>query len=598
MHRCLRFRRDGTLRMKLSKKRFIMHELSLMMKESKVITCVAIATLILGAILSVANMVTLNSLYESIESMNSISMVIRPFILAGIIIVLYDVSNAVFNYFLGKQQFYSQKVYMNGVFSTADKMSPEESLDPAMLQTIEQVSSMKENAGELLVQLEVIFANELLYAVGVLIFAYTLHPLLAVAILVVALPPLFSYGLKKKFRYDEAKAASNIRRRKRSFFKYVTDLVFCKETRFWNMENVFVDRFKKETDEERKVILKIFYKNNLVDFICNLMYVAGYAALITVIYYLVSRKEITVAMVVTMLTIIVSIYDTLNELMGNHIANLGTSVAAFDAYYEFYLQVTEQGGSRVINDDYIGIRMDNVSFKYPSADVNALTDVNLNIKKGEVVAIVGENGAGKSTLSKIIAGLYKPSSGKVYYNGEDEEKLNIRALYKKIAYVFQDYCKYPLTVRENIGLSDTDNDEKIDNVLEKVGLKEVVDKLPEGKDTLISKEFGGTDLSGGQWQRIAIARAAYKNGDLVIFDEPTAAIDPYEEVRIMETLLNVSRGKTVVIVTHRIGAARLADKIITVKDGKIAEIGKHDDLLNSNGEYARLYNTQASWYTA
>ena len=598
MPRCLRLRRDGTLEMKLSKKRFVVRELFLMMKESKMITCVAVVTLMFGAFLSVANMVTLNSLYEAIAAMNSISMVIKPFVMAGIIIVLYDISNAIFNYFLGKQQFYCQKVYMNGVFSVADRMSAEESLNPSMLQTIEQVISMKENAGELLVKLEVIFASQLLYSIGVLIFAYTLHPLLAVSILVVALPPIFSYGLKKKFRYDEAKAASNIRRRKKSFFKYVTDLAFCKETRFWNMENVFIDRFKKETDEERKVVLKIFHKNNLVDFVCNLMYVAGYAALIAVIYYLVSKKAITVAVVVTMLTIIVSIYDKLSELMNNHIANLGICVAAFDAYYEFYLMVQEQRGGGIIGDDYIDVKIDNVSFRYPSAEVNALNNVNLTIEKGEVVAIVGENGAGKSTLSKIIAGLYRPASGKVYYNGEDEEMLNLHDLYKKIAYVFQDYCKYPLTVRENIGLSDIDNDDKVDNVLEKVRLKEAVDNLPDGKDTLISKEFGGTDLSGGQWQRIAIARAAYKNGNLVIFDEPTAAIDPYEEVRIMETLLDVSRGKTVVIVTHRIGAARLADKIIAVKNGTIVEMGTHDELLSKNGEYARLYNTQASWYTA
>ncbi|MBR0434431.1 MAG: ABC transporter ATP-binding protein [Lachnospiraceae bacterium] len=593
----MKFRKDGTLRMKLNKKKLIIHELRLMMRESKAVTVISVLSLMLGAFLSVANMVTLNSLYEAIEAMKGISDVIKPFLIAGIIIVLYDVINAVFNYYTGKQHFYNEKVYMRGLFGIADKMSPEDNLDPVMLQRIEQVASMKEEAGGLLIQLEILLASELLYSIGVLIFAFMLHPLLAVVILAVAMPPLFSYGLKKKFRFSQAKETANIRRRKKSFFEYVTDLAYCKETRFWHMEDFFIKKYKKETDEERKVALKVFHKNNLVDFICNIMYVCGYAVLIVVIYYLVSKKEISVAQVVTMLTIIVSIYDKINELMGNHIANLGTSVAAFDAFYEFYDSVTEEIGAEKLDDKPIGIKFDKVSFKYPSAESYALHNVSFEINQGEVVAIVGENGAGKSTLSKIMAGLYKPENGKLYYNGVDREKLNMKSLYKAIAYVFQDYCRYPLTVRENIGLSDTNNDEKIDAVLDKVGMKEVVSGLSEGKDTLVAKEFGGTDLSGGQWQRIAIARAAYKNGNLIIFDEPTAAIDPYEEVRIIEMLLNVSKGKTVVIVTHRIGAARLADKIIAVKDGTVVETGKHDELIKQNGEYARLYNTQASWYT-
>ena len=584
--------------MQYSKRRFVLNEIYYMLKESKLNTIVLLATLIVNAILGVLNTALLNMLYESIENLKRWVDVVEPFILAGSIIILGEIINAMSSYYMSKQDVIAQKVYMKRVFRVAGRMSPEDSLNPAKLRGMEQVMAMKNDATQLLLQLENIFACELLYVIGVVIFVYTLHPMLALVIVAASTPPVFSYWFKKKFKHEQTKEDAVLRRRKKAFFEYVISLKYCKETRFWKMGEVFTDKYNHETDIEKKVAMKTFHKMNIVDCVCNLTYILGYAFLIGVIYHLVSKREITVASVVTMLTIIVSIYDRLNAFMREYIASLGMGVAAFDVFYQFAGMIELETGEKEVEDGGIEISLKDVSFKYPSAVESALKEVNLNINKGEVVAIVGENGAGKSTLSKILAGLYNPSVGTVRFNGVDEKEVNKESLYRRIAYVFQDYCRYPLTIRENVALYDKEHGEKLDNILDNVGLGDAVANLPERKDTLITKEFGGTELSGGQWQRIAIARAAYKDSDLVIFDEPTAAIDPYEEVRIMKMLLRVSQGKTVVIVTHRIGAARLADKIIAVKDGMIAEVGKHEELLKCNGEYARLYNTQASWYTA
>ena len=246
------------------------------------------------------------------------------------------------------------------------------------------------------------------------------------------------------------------------------------------------------------------------------------------------------------------------------------------------------------------IRMQNVSFRYPNADVEALRDVNLLVQPGETIAIVGENGAGKSTLVKLLMGLYTPSTGIVEYGDTDIKCVEYSALFDRMSGVFQKYSKYALSLKDNVMISDfnaPDSNDRIEKSLGDVHVdKDDLSVFPEGMDTMLSREFDGVDLSGGQWQRIAIARGIYRDSDLIILDEPTAAIDPIEESNIYREFTHMAEGKTAIIVTHRIGSAKIADRIVVMKNGEIAEAGTHEQLVAQNGVYANMYEAQSKWY--
>ncbi|HLN63646.1 MAG TPA: ABC transporter ATP-binding protein [Symbiobacteriaceae bacterium] len=234
------------------------------------------------------------------------------------------------------------------------------------------------------------------------------------------------------------------------------------------------------------------------------------------------------------------------------------------------------------------VEAEGVTFTYPGRSTPVLQEVHLRIKPGERIAIVGENGAGKSTLVKLLIGLYQADGGAVRVGGRG-----------KIAAVFQDYASFQLTARENIGFGNLaliDDDEALTGALQRAGIAQAIDRLPQGIDTYLGRQFGDRELSGGQWQRMALARAFLRDADLIVLDEPTAALDPLAELALFDRFIKLVEGRTAIMVSHRLGAARLADRILVLREGKIVESGGHEELLASGGEYARLFAAQAQWY--
>ena len=239
-----------------------------------------------------------------------------------------------------------------------------------------------------------------------------------------------------------------------------------------------------------------------------------------------------------------------------------------------------------------------MSFSYPGSETKAVEHVNLTIKPGETIAIVGQNGAGKSTLVKLLTGLYLPTEGTVEIGGIDSRKISSHSIYRGITGIFQKYQRYKLTLQENVQISDlqTQDQQHLETAVKKADLELDHETFPQGYDTMLSREFDGVDLSGGQWQRVALARGFYRVHDLVVLDEPTAAIDPLEETRIYEKFAELSKDKTAVIVTHRLGSAKIADRIVVMDQGRIVAIGTHDQLMRERGKYAEMYQAQAQWY--
>jgi ATP-binding cassette, subfamily B, bacterial len=246
------------------------------------------------------------------------------------------------------------------------------------------------------------------------------------------------------------------------------------------------------------------------------------------------------------------------------------------------------------------LELENASFNYPKVNKKVLDNISLKINKGENVSIVGYNGSGKTTLVKCLIGLYEVCEGNSYINEININKINKNNLFEKVSAIFQDFFKYKFPVRENVGfgeLSKINNDEALSEVLEHVGLREKVEDLDLKLDTYLSREIPeGIDFSGGEWQRIAIARGFLKDSDLIILDEPTAAVDPITELKIFEIFNRLSKGKTTITISHRLGPTKFSDRIVVLDKGRIVEEGTFSSLMEKKGLYYNMYKSQSNWY--
>ncbi|MET7699100.1 ABC transporter ATP-binding protein [Streptomyces sp. NPDC005485] len=272
-----------------------------------------------------------------------------------------------------------------------------------------------------------------------------------------------------------------------------------------------------------------------------------------------------------------------------------------------YVEAAERAipsGGTALPDDPDEIRFENVTFSYPGASTRpALDDVTLSVPLGRIVALVGENGSGKTTLVKLLAGLYTPDRGQILWGGVDAAGADRHQLAERIAMVAQDFKRWPFTARVNVAVGRASaplTDERLASSVAEAGAQDVVADLPRGLDTLLARGFsGGHELSGGQWQRLGIARAAYRRGRILIVDEPTAALDARAELEVFEKIRALAgTGQTVILITHRLASVRHADLVHVLDQGRLAESGTPEELLATGGIYAELYSLQADQFTA
>ena len=248
-----------------------------------------------------------------------------------------------------------------------------------------------------------------------------------------------------------------------------------------------------------------------------------------------------------------------------------------------------------------GIVFENVSFRYPNASANVLSNLNLTISPREHVALVGRNGVGKTTLVKLLCRLYDPNEGRILIDGIDLREFDSAALRKQISVIFQDFAKYQLTARENIWLGDTScdpDDRRIQAAAMRAGAEAAIGRLPRQYENVLGKWFeDGEELSLGEWQKVAIARAFYRSGQILVLDEPTSALDPRAESELVESFQRLARGVTSILISHRLSTVRLADRIYVMERGQIAEAGTHEELIKRQGDYADLFLLQARSYS-
>jgi ATP-binding cassette subfamily B protein len=260
-----------------------------------------------------------------------------------------------------------------------------------------------------------------------------------------------------------------------------------------------------------------------------------------------------------------------------------------------------RGSSPKGPDPERGLEFEHVSFAYPGADGKALTDISLELRRGESLALVGENGSGKTTLIKLLTRLYEPTEGRILLDGLDLRDWDVEVLRRRIGVIFQDFGRYQFTIGENIGAGDVrhmDDEVRQEAAAETGMAAPFIDSMPERYNTQLGRWFkGGRELSGGQWQKIALSRAFMRSeADILVLDEPTAAMDAAAEAQVFELFREEARNKMTILISHRFSTVRAADQIVVLHDGRIIESGTHESLLVEKGTYAQLFQLQARGY--
>lgn len=424
----------------------------------------------------------------------------------------------------------------------------------------------------------------------------TVHPALAIMLVLSFLPYIYGVTVSYRLNRDRENAAAPYRRRADYYSRCVCDREYLKETRLWGGYRYFMGMFQECMDMVRnlewKTVKKEEYKYIFVRFLSML----GYAGVIVLLVIFLIQGKVEVAAFAAIASALDSMADKLVRWIQWNVVDITWNVAVAENYMEF-LRLPERTGTEQTTGR--SVVFNHVGFTYPQATEPALVDINLELKENETIAVVGENGAGKSTLAKLLLGLYVPTEGSVSIDGVDTRLLSPETGSHNLSAVFQTYQRYQMTVRENVEISDSEREgteAEVRHALVKADWHPAQEQLPDGLDTMLSREFGGTDLSGGQWQRLAIARGLYRSHQLIVLDEPTASIDPLEETAIYQKFAEISRDKTAVVITHRLGSARIADRIVVMEEGRIVQIGTHEELLSREGQYRRMYEAQAKWY--
>ena len=490
------------------------------------------------------------------------------------------------------------------IFRKAARLSPSDFEDTEKLDYINKAIEGAQGA----IQMTFIVISIATFYVPYLLFMswylFSLKPVLALSILLVFVPTAATQLVRAKVFAKTEDETAPLRRQAEHYESCMVGREFFKETRLWGGFTFFAKLYRETLQNIQRLKYTATMRTNRLELLMRFCTVLGYTGILLLLFDALMKQEITVGAFAAVFNSIGSLYGIMEEIVCRHIGDLSKKIGTVGNFIRF-LELPEREGAQREAPGWGDIVLEHVSFSYPHSEKRAVEDVSFTLKKGQTLAVVGENGSGKSTLVRLISGLYTPTEGRVLHNSRDTRELSTQALFKGISAVFQNFQKYQLTLSENLSISapeEAPEEERLSNVCGMAGLEgypkdgKPTEAFPEGYETMLSREFGGVDLSGGQWQRVAIARGYFRPHNTILLDEPTAAIDPYEETRLYNRFAELSKDASSVIVTHRLGSVKLADRILVMKEGRLLQEGTHEELLSQEGEYRRLYEAQKKWY--
>lgn len=432
------------------------------------------------------------------------------------------------------------------------------------------------------------------YFIAIGIYLFRLKPMLIITLLLAFIPAMLAQTVNIRIFAALEDESAPLRREYDYYQKAICDREYFKETRILGAFHFFYKLFEDTMKILTRKIWKAERRVALFQFLLDLTTFAGMAVSAYLLFTATMSGEITVGMFAAVFAALTQIFAIMQEVVKQHMGNMNRDIGKVVNFIRL-LDMPERTGEEGKPDFTKGIAAENISFCYPGRDTPSVKNVSLHIAEGETIAIVGENGAGKSTLVRLLTGIYRPAEGRVLIGGLDTAGYSPASIFTRTSGVFQKYQRYKMTLEENVAISDHTveaNPNRIRSVLAEAGFEKGGMEL----GTMLSPEWGGVDISGGQWQRVAIARGLYRVNDFIMLDEPTSAIDPIEETKIYKQFAHLAEGKCALIVTHRIGSAKLADRIIVMDAGEIVDIGTHEELIARPGQYARMWEAQAQWY--
>lgn len=421
--------------------------------------------------------------------------------------------------------------------------------------------------------------------------------ILSLALIFVMIPQSISYYRIQQDSFETMVTRSKNARKLNYYSSMLLDREDSKEVRLFNMFSPIIGKYKELFSSTQNDVNGIRRKQALISTL--------YLSLVTIVigygFYWFIDSVISGNNKIGVLLLYVSVISYISSSMARIVEDsslLYDSLLWVDKFYNFInFKDSISDGKQSFPKEFNALNISNVSFKYPFSEKYALNNITFSVNRGERIAIVGENGSGKSTLVKLLMRFYDVTKGNISIDGLDVSSISIEDYRDNMSATFQDFSKFKLSLGENVSAAKPYSSDKVMGSLNKVGLKDFLVSKNINLETVMSKEFvDGTDASGGQWQKIALARDLYNDGMIEFLDEPTSALDPRSELELYETFLNNSKGKTIFFVTHRLSAVQYADRVLFMKNGSISGFDSHENLLQENEEYADLYNIQKNSY--
>lgn len=429
------------------------------------------------------------------------------------------------------------------------------------------------------------------------------EPWLILLLIVAVLPSFISEAYFSRFSYSLVRSWTP-QRRELDYLRYIgASVETAKEIKVFGLDHFLSSRFKKIADEYFSVNKSLAIKRTIAGTVLQVLSVIAYYGA----YILIILRTVKGVISLGDLTFLSGSFNRLqNQLQGilSTFTRITESALYLQDYYDFLAikpTILDHADAISVSQKIThGLRFDKVGFKYPGTEEWALRNLSFTLQAGEKLALVGENGSGKTTLVKLIARMYDPSEGTIYLDEIDIKKYSLDSYRKLIGVIFQDYVRFSFKAGENIAIGNIDHAEKTNEIESSASLSladQVINQLPAKYNQMLGKRFAdGVDLSGGEWQKIALARAYMRNASIVILDEPTASLDARAEYEVFKRFAELTKGKTAVIISHRFSTVRMADRILVLKKGELLEIGSHEQLLANKGLYHELFSLQAQGY--
>lgn len=438
-----------------------------------------------------------------------------------------------------------------------------------------------------------------------------LHPMAIVVLFATVLPRLLTVGHLARKNYQLEADWVRVNRMTDYLRRLLSTREGAKEIRSFNLQTYLVDKFELFMKRFLRANMKLVFYSTKINSGLDVLAMGGLITIYAYAIYEAVQGDISVGSLAMVFQAAQQSQSMLTGLIGSS-GGVYKNALFVTRFFEFLdldpssvdgalapLQLGVEG-RKVPRPIVEGFVFENVSFRYPASDEWVVQDVSFEIRSGSKVALAGQNGAGKTTIIKLLARLYDPTEGRILLDGVDLREIAPEDLRTQMAIVFQDYYRYDFSAADNVGLgrvTHLDVRDLVETAARKGGAHEVIQKLPQRYETILGKTFDeGIDLSGGEWQHVAIARGFMRDAQVFVLDEPTSALDAFREQKLYEEISMIAKNRTVVFISHRFSTVRMADEVIVIEKGKLREQGSHESLIGRDGLYAAMFNTQADRY--